>query len=87
MRARKFPRSSMIDRIGYDDQTGMLCIAFRDTGRYLYDDVPPHLFELFCKAPSAGAFFNRHIKGQFRCRLAPGQRRFGPKAWTSDANN
>jgi len=70
----------MIERIGYDDGRRRLCIAFRDTGRYYYHDVPADLFEAFCEAPSAGTFFNRHIKDRFHYTPDPARKRFGPKA-------
>lgn len=80
MRAHRFHRSSMIDRIAYDDDTDVLWIWFRDTGKYAYYAVPPTLFEAFCKASSAGTFFNEHIKGHFRCQRDPARRGFGPNA-------
>lgn len=70
----------MIARIGYDEETGILSISFHDTGKYLYYDVPVALFEEFCRAPSAGTFFNARIKDDFRCRRDPERRRFGPNA-------
>ena len=79
MRAQRFPQSSMIDRIGYDD-AGTLSISFRDTGKYFYHGVPAALFEAFCHAASAGTFFNEHIKDRFRCVRDPERRRFGPNA-------
>jgi hypothetical protein len=62
MRAHRFNQSSTIDRIVYDDRASTLCISFRDTGKYVYDGVPSSLFEAFCRAPSAGGFFNERIK-------------------------
>ena len=80
MRAHRFNQSSTIHRIGFDDDTGILSIAFRETGKYLYYDVPVATFEAFCKAPSPGAFFNERIKDHFRCRRDHERRRFGPNA-------
>ena len=80
MRAHRFNRSSTIDRISFDDDANILCVSFRQTGKYLYYDVPAAIFEAFCRAPSAGAFFNEHIKDHFRCRRDPERRRFGPNA-------
>ena len=80
MRAHRFNRSSTIDRIGFDDDAAILCVWFRETGKYLYYDVSGAIFEAFCKAPSAGTFFNEHIKDRFRCRRDPERRRFGPNA-------
>lgn len=80
MRAHRFSRSSMIDRIAFDDDLGILSISFRDTGTYLYYDVPPETFEAFCQAASAGSFFNELIKDRFRYARDPERRRFGPNA-------
>lgn len=80
MRAHRFPQSAMIDRIAYDDAATTLSISFRDTGKYLYHDVPAVIFDAFCQAASAGTFFNQHIKDRFRCERDPQRRRFGPNA-------
>lgn len=80
MRAHRFSQSSMIDHIVYDDAARTLCIAFRDAGKYVYDGVPAALFEAFCRAASAGTFFNERIKDRYRFRRDPGKRRFGPNA-------
>jgi hypothetical protein len=80
MRACRIKSSSMIDRVAFDDDANTLCISFRQTGKYLYDEVPGTVFEALCKAASAGTFFNEHIKGRFRCRRDPERRRFGPNA-------
>lgn len=78
MRAHRFRQSSTIDRISFDDEASILCISFRETGKYLYYDVPSVLFEAFCAASSAGSFFNTHIKDSFRSERDPARRRFGP---------
>ncbi|HWW55532.1 MAG TPA: KTSC domain-containing protein [Sphingopyxis sp.] len=80
MRAHRFAESSMIDRIVYDDAARTLCVAFRDTGKYVYDGVPAALFDAFCIAGSAGTFFNERIKNRYRFRRDPERRRFGPNA-------
>jgi hypothetical protein len=80
MRACRFRKSSMIDRVTFDDEASTLCVSFRQTGKYVYDDVPGTLFDALCKAASVGSFFNEHIKGRFRCRRDPERRRFGPNA-------
>jgi hypothetical protein len=80
MRAHRFPQSSIIDRIIYDDEARTLCISFRDTGNYIYEGVPAALFETFCRAASAGSFFNERIKDRYRFRRDPERRRFGPNA-------
>ncbi|MCW0199829.1 KTSC domain-containing protein [Sphingopyxis sp.] len=80
MRAHQFPKSSIIDRIIYDDEARTLCISFRGTGKYIYEGVPAALFEAFCRAASAGSFFNERIKDRYRFRRDPERRRFGPNA-------
>ncbi|WP_278983830.1 KTSC domain-containing protein [Sphingobium yanoikuyae] len=80
MRAHRFNPSSTIDRIRFDDDAGILRVSFRETGIYFYYDVPAAIFEAFCEAPSAGAFFNERIRDQFRCRRDLDRRRFGPNA-------
>jgi hypothetical protein len=80
MRACRFRQSSIIDRVTFDDEASRLCISFRQTGKYVYDDVPDTLFDALCRAASVGTFFNEHIKGRFRCRRDPERRRFGPNA-------
>ncbi len=80
MRARRIARSSMIERVAYDEAASILCIWFRETGKYLYFDVPHEIYEDLCRAPSPGAFFNSAIKDRFRCQRDPAVRRFGPNA-------
>lgn len=77
MRAHRFTQSSTIERISFEDDAGIL---FRATGRYRYYEVPAAIFDAFCKAPSAGAFFNEAIKDRFRFRRDPERRRFGLNA-------
>lgn len=78
MRAHRFSQSSVIDYIIYDAAARTLRISFRETGRYVYDGVPEAVVEDFCKARSAGTFFNTCIKDKYRVRRDPDRRRFGP---------
>jgi hypothetical protein len=80
MRACRFNQSSMIERVAYDDDAQSLCVSFRQTGKYVYYDVPAAIFEALCKAASVGTFFNTQIKGRFQCRRDPERKRYGPKA-------
>ena len=79
MRAAKLS-SSMIDRICYDGEERSLSICFRGSGRYVYFDVGPAIYEALRDAPSAGRFFNERIKGRYRCLPDPERRRFRPAA-------
>lgn len=71
MRAVDVDHSSVIDRIAYDDALKTLRISFRDTGDYLYFDVPAELFDRFHGADSAGSFFNEFVGGRYRYRRSP----------------
>ncbi|HEY0111954.1 MAG TPA: KTSC domain-containing protein [Allosphingosinicella sp.] len=78
MRAAKLS-SSVISRIAYDDEEKALSIWFRETGRYIYSEVPSAIYEGLRKAPSAGRYFNACIKRRFPCRPDPERRRFRPQ--------
>jgi hypothetical protein len=77
MRAARL-RSSMIERICYDEDERSLSIWFRATGRYIYYGVPVAVFEALKVAHSAGRYFNECIKGRYRCAFDPERRRFRP---------
>ena len=70
--------SGMIERILYDEEARSLSIWFRQTGRYIYSEVPSAIYEGLCRAPSAGRYFNACIKRRFPCRPDPERRRFRP---------
>lgn len=72
--------SSMIERIAYDEEARALGIWFRGSGRYLYSDVPRAIYEGLKAAPSAGRYFNEHVRRRFPCRPDPERRRFRPRA-------
>ncbi len=72
--------STLIHRALYDEAARTLTLCFRETGKYIYHDVPRILFEQLKAAPSAGSFFNRCIKGRYRCTFDPERRRFRPSA-------
>jgi hypothetical protein len=71
-------KSSLISRIAYDEEEGALSIWFRQTGRYVYHDVPRAIYDALKRAPSAGRFFNECIKRRYRCSPDPERRRFRP---------
>lgn len=53
MRAARLS-SSVIARVAYDGDKESLSIWFRETGRYIYSDVPRAIYEALCKAPLGG---------------------------------
>ena len=71
------PKSSLIDRVLFDDEAQTLSIWFRQSGKYVYFGVPRTIFDALAKASSAGRFFNEMIKGRYAGRRDP-ERRFGP---------
>lgn len=77
MRAARLS-SSVIARIAYDEEEKALSIWFRETGRYIYSNVPGAVYEGLRKAPSAGRYFNACIRRRFPCRPDPERRRFRP---------
>ncbi|WP_225421429.1 KTSC domain-containing protein [Sphingomonas parva] len=78
MRAARLS-SSVIARVAYDETDRTLSIWFRETGRYIYSDVPSAIFEGIRRAPSAGRYFNDCIKRRFPCRPDPERRKFRPR--------
>jgi hypothetical protein len=78
--------SSMIERIAYDEAASTLSIWFRDTGRYVYAQVPRAIYDGLKRAPSTGRYFNQCIKRRFPCRADPQRRKFRPRFTGSDAH-
>ena len=72
--------SSAIERIAYDDASRELSIWFRESGRYVYYDVPRAVYDALRQCESAGRLFNDCIKGRYRCAFNPERRRFRPAA-------
>lgn len=58
--------SSSIDSVGYED--GVLEVRFNNGGLYRYFDVPPEVCLELLKAESIGGFFNRYVRGGYRCK-------------------
>lgn len=79
MRASRF-NSSVIERAHYDEDARALSIWFRETGRYIYSEVPAAIYEGLCRSDSPGQYFNSCIKRRFPCRPDPERRRFRPQA-------
>lgn len=64
--------SSSIATVGWEDE--VLEIRFNNGGLYHYFNVPPDVCLELLKAESKGRFFNRYIRGVYRCRrLVKGQ--------------
>lgn len=59
--------SSAIAAIGYSSSYEAMLIEFHDSGRYLYYSVPSSIYQEFLRADSIGSYYNKNIKGQYRC--------------------
>ena len=58
-------RSRDIAIVGYDPETQILEIAFRNGGVYRYSGVPVNVHQSLMSAPSHGTYFNQTIKDQY----------------------
>ena len=67
--------SSMIDSVGYDEETRSLQVVF-NTGRvYCYEDVPPEVFQGLLEAESKGRYMLAHIIDVYPYRRGPCRKR------------
>lgn len=57
------PTSSHLDRVDYDSETMKMRITFKDLREYEYQGVPYEKWLGIQNARSAGAYFDRQIKG------------------------
>lgn len=60
-------KSSIIDVIGYDEQTHKMRVSFRKDKCYDFCHVPEHVFIEFLNARSKNRYYKRHIQGNFPC--------------------
>ncbi len=58
--------SSVFSHIGYDPEGHVLTVIYRAAGdQYIYEGVPPEVYQRFLTADSKGAFFNSEIRTQY----------------------
>jgi hypothetical protein len=57
--------SSVIRDFRYDAETQQLFITFVSGNEYVYDRVPPHVYEELLLAESKGECFNQVIRDQY----------------------
>jgi hypothetical protein len=63
--------SRSLRQIGYDAETRELHVRFKTSAtRYIYEDVPPEVFDRLMAAESKGAFVNAEIKPVYAVRTA-----------------
>lgn len=59
------PRSENIAQVEYDGETRVMTVTFKDGNAWEYRGVDPQVYAAFQRAPSAGSYFYRHIRGRF----------------------
>jgi len=59
-------RSSNIAGVGYDEETQMLKVVFKNKTAYFYFDVPKSVHEEFMLAGSKGKYFYSNIRNIFK---------------------
>jgi len=59
--------SSTLATIAYDKSCELLQLEFNSRALYQYFGVPATIYEALLCAPSKGSYFNRAIRGKFRC--------------------
>jgi hypothetical protein len=60
--------STAIRYLTYDSRSNELRVTFTSGRRYVYAQVPAVIYAAFSRAPSRGAFFNRHVRDRFAVR-------------------
>jgi len=66
MEWQETPESSNLSRIGYDSDNQILMVQFKNGSLYNYYDVPGHVYQDMCIAPSKGQYLAQVIKGAYR---------------------
>jgi len=77
MRATKLS-SSAISRVAYNEDARELRIWFRESGMYVYSDIPPETYCEFETTSSGGRLYCERIRGRFPCQFDPARKRFRP---------
>jgi KTSC domain-containing protein len=57
--------SSVIRSFAYHSARRELEITFQTGRHYVYEDVPPEIYDAMRKAFSKGEFFNEHIRDRY----------------------
>lgn len=67
--------SSALSHISYDAEMRALRAVFRESGKtYIYQNVPPDIYDALLAAPSLGVYFNAHIRDHFPFQEIPAAR-------------
>ena len=57
--------SGVIRSFAYREMQRQLDVTFQSGKRYLYEDVPPEIYQGMKSAFSKGEFFNEHIRDRY----------------------
>jgi hypothetical protein len=55
-------RSSTLEAVAYDETSSTLGVRFRNGSEYEYSRVPESVYRGILSAPSAGRYFQTHVK-------------------------
>lgn len=58
--------SSFLHRVCYDKDTQVLRLQLK-SDFYIYCNVPKHVVNNLLQSPSKGSFYNRYVKGNYKC--------------------
>ncbi len=62
---RKKVESSVIASVGYDKERRDMMVEFKSGEVYMYQGVPPIVYDKFLESESKGSFFNSNVKSIF----------------------
>jgi hypothetical protein len=67
-----YVQSSALEKVSYDEERHILRATFRESHRtFLYEDVPPEVYDGLIFSDSLGRYFNSHIRDHFPHREIP----------------
>ena len=60
-------KSSLLNKVGYDPEAKTLVVQMNNSSDvYTYEAVPQAVYDGFLEAESKGAYYVKHIKGQYK---------------------
>jgi len=57
--------SSLIESVGYEEESRKLYVKLHSGPSYVYEEVGPEMYQELLAAPSVGRFFLNEIKGVY----------------------
>jgi hypothetical protein len=62
---RTYVDSSNLESVGYDSNSNILEVEFKNGTLYQYTGVPEHIFPELIAASSVGVYFNENIRNNY----------------------